>query len=148
MCQPVDVGIGKPLKTRARHLWEEWMISEISNNPNGPCCHASREQMSQWIHTAFKEIKLSNRMIAYKSWRHHQFTYFPNEPARDAVPPTPIAAAPPNEPAHDTVAPPPIVTAAAAQAVPLAASLPPEQRQDPGWDDTDDSDFEPADMPE
>ena len=98
MCQPVDVGIGKPLKTRARHLWEEWMVLEVSSNPDGPCRHASRAQMSQWIHTSFNEIKLSNRMIAYNSWRHHQFTYFPNEPARAAV-------APPNAPAAQVLDP-------------------------------------------
>jgi DDE superfamily endonuclease len=132
MCQPVDVGIGKPLKTRARHLWEEWMVSEVSNNPDGPCRHASREQMSQWIYTSFNEIKLSNRMIAYNSWRHHLFTYFPNEPARAAVAPlnVPVAAA--------AAVAPPVVPADQV----LAASLVPERQQDPGWDDTDNSTFE------
>ena len=128
------------------------MVSEVSNNPDGPCRHASCEQMSQWIHTSFNEIKLSERMIAYNSWRHHQFSYFPNEPARAAVPP-PIVPAPPDSDRDDTdnsnvdpgstsdseSFPPPIVPAPSAV---LAASLPPGCR-DPGWDDTDDSNFDP-----
>jgi hypothetical protein len=28
LVQPVDVGIGKPLKNRMRHQWEEFMIDE------------------------------------------------------------------------------------------------------------------------
>ena len=27
LCQPVDVGVNKPFKSRMRILWEEWMIS-------------------------------------------------------------------------------------------------------------------------
>ena len=32
LCQPIDIGIGKALKSRARHLWEEWMIDEGVDN--------------------------------------------------------------------------------------------------------------------
>ena len=28
LCQPVDVGIGKPLKSRVRHSWEDWMLEQ------------------------------------------------------------------------------------------------------------------------
>ncbi len=28
LCQPVDVGINKPLKSGIRALWEDWMIEE------------------------------------------------------------------------------------------------------------------------
>ncbi len=27
LCQPIDIGIGKPLKSRARYFWEEWIIN-------------------------------------------------------------------------------------------------------------------------
>jgi hypothetical protein len=76
MSQPIDVGIGKPLKTRARHLWEEWMLSECeAGNPLRP---ASRMQMSQWILQSVQEIKASETII-WNSWRHHDYSYFPNE---------------------------------------------------------------------
>jgi hypothetical protein len=45
MCQPIDVGVGKPLKTRrARHLWEERMLSEC--DAGNPLRSALRMQMS------------------------------------------------------------------------------------------------------
>ena len=96
------------------------MVLEVFNNPDG-CCHASCEQMSQWIHISFNEIKLSDRMIAYNSRKHHQFTYFPNEPVR-------AAAAPPIVPAPQV----------------LATSLPAPERRDSGWNDTNDSTSEPS----
>ena len=47
LCQPVDIGIGKPLKSRARQLWESWMIengidSAVSRPP-------SRMMLTEWI---------------------------------------------------------------------------------------------------
>ena len=61
--------IGKPLKTRCRHLWEEWMVEEVINYPTVACRPASRLQMSEWIHTSFNELKESN--IGYNSWSRH-----------------------------------------------------------------------------
>ena len=90
MCQPIDVGIGKPLKTRCRHLWEEWMVEEVTNNPTVACRPASRLQMSEWIHMFFNKLKDSN--IGYISWRHHDYSYFPNEPAARAATTAPAAA--------------------------------------------------------
>ena len=76
MCQPIDVGIGKPLKTRARHLWEEWMVSECAEGrASRP---PSRLQMSQWIADSVQQIRSSETMIR-NSWRHHEYSYFPNE---------------------------------------------------------------------
>ena len=179
MCQPIDVGIGKPLKTRCRHLWEEWMVEEVTNNPTVACRPASRLQMSEWIHMSFNELKESN--IGYNSWRHHDYSYFPNEPARaaiaadiglfdileaeadvsdngsdngssetelnissdevagEAVMPTVAATAlQPAEVAGEAVMP--TVAAAALQ----PAEQQPVRRRDPGWDDTDDSNYVPG----
>ena len=57
MCQPIDVGIGKLLKTICRHpLWEEWMVKEVTNNPTVACRPASRLQMtSEGGNTSFAE---------------------------------------------------------------------------------------------
>ena len=76
MCQPIDVGIGKPLKTRARHLWEEWMVAEcVDGRASRP---PSRLQMSQWIADSVQQIR-SSESIGRNSWRHHEYSYFPNE---------------------------------------------------------------------
>ena len=63
------------------------MVEEVTNNPTVACRPASQlVQMSGWIHTSFNELKESN--IGYNSWRHHDYSYFPNEPpARAAIAP-------------------------------------------------------------
>ena len=82
MCQPIDVGIGKPLKSRARHQWEEWMIAECeAGNASRP---ASRLQMSQWIADSVQKIR-ETESIVWNSWRHHEFSFFPNETVAGAV---------------------------------------------------------------
>jgi hypothetical protein len=54
LCQPVDVGVGKSLKARARQLWEEWMISEgIGNSVSRP---PSRLLLSTWITDSAERI--------------------------------------------------------------------------------------------
>ena len=35
LCQPVDVGVNKPFKSRMRNLWEEWMLSTSLLNVDG-----------------------------------------------------------------------------------------------------------------
>ena len=63
MCHPIDVAIGKPLKTRARHLWEEWMVTECADG-RGASHSASQLQMSQWIaDSAVQLIHSSESMV-------------------------------------------------------------------------------------
>lgn len=82
MCQPIDVGIGKPLKARARHLWEEWMVTECADGrASRP---PSRLQMSQWIADSVQQIRSSESMVR-NSWRHHEYSYFPNEDTVAAI---------------------------------------------------------------
>ena len=79
MCQPIDVGIGKPL---ARHLWEEWMVAECADG-RAPC-PASRLQVSQWIAASVQQIRSSESLVR-NSWRHYDFSYFPNKETVDAI---------------------------------------------------------------
>jgi hypothetical protein len=54
LCQPVDVGFNKPLKTRMRSQWEEWMsskwddmaVTDVTPKP-------TREIVSEWVCGAF-----------------------------------------------------------------------------------------------
>ncbi len=75
LCQPVDVGIGKPLKSRARHLWEEWMIDQCTTN-NGQSRPPSRLLMSQWISDSVNRLRESDTLVR-NSWRHAEYSYFP-----------------------------------------------------------------------
>ena len=72
--QPVDVGIGKPLKNRVRRHWEVWMLETgvdavIAKRPK-------REVVSQWCIDGLNDL---SETIVKNSWRHGEFSYFPNE---------------------------------------------------------------------
>ena len=79
--QLIDVGIGKPLKSRARHLWEEeWMVQECTANNAAASRPPSWLLMSQWITASVNRIIASPSMLIRNSWWHaDEFSYFPNE---------------------------------------------------------------------
>jgi transposase-like protein len=71
LCQPIDVGIGKPLKSNIRHKWEEWMLevgvdSAVSRPP-------MRGQLSQWIVGLLEEL---SQETIQNSWRHGEYSFF------------------------------------------------------------------------
>ena len=71
LCQPIDVGIGKPMKNRIRNSWEEWMVQEgvdaaISRPP-------SRQRLSSWIISSLQSIGPD---IVQNSWRSGDYLYF------------------------------------------------------------------------
>ena len=78
LCQPVDVRKGKPLTSKARHLWEEWMIDQCTTNNGRRLRPPSRLLMSQWINDSVNHLRESDSLIR-KSWRHAEYSYFPNE---------------------------------------------------------------------
>ena len=84
LCQLIDVGIRKPLKSRARHLWEEWMVQECTANNAAATRPPSRLLMSQWISASINRILETPSMIR-NSWRHAEYSYFPNETVADVV---------------------------------------------------------------
>ncbi len=47
LCQPIDVGVGKPFKSKDRHKWEEWMLEfGIDNAISQP---PAQGQLSKWF---------------------------------------------------------------------------------------------------
>ncbi len=68
LCQPVDIDIGKPLKTRARQPWEEWIIDDQGVN-NAASLPPSSLLLSRWITDSASRIKQS-RTIVRNSWQH------------------------------------------------------------------------------
>jgi DDE superfamily endonuclease len=83
LCQPIDIGIGKPLKSRAQHLWEEWIINEGINN--AVVRPPSRLLLSHWITDSMQRIRDSTPSIVCNSWRHGAYSYFPNEGQGETV---------------------------------------------------------------
>ena len=82
LCQPIDIGIGKPLKSRARHSWEEWIINEGVNN--AVLRPPSRLLLSQWITDSIQRIRDATSIVR-NSWRHGAYSYFPNENQEETV---------------------------------------------------------------
>ena len=72
LCQPVDVGINKPYKSRIKQLWESWMIQEglIDGTTSPP----TRELISKWAAIATKELPVQ---IVRNAWLHGEYTWFP-----------------------------------------------------------------------
>lgn len=72
LCQPIDVGIGKPLKNRVRNLWEDWMIEQGGDTVEFTA--PSRKVVADWVVSSLFELP---EQIGRNSWRHSPFSYFP-----------------------------------------------------------------------
>jgi DDE superfamily endonuclease len=64
LCQPIDVGIGKPYKNRMKNQWENWMIDvgvqmAITTPP-------TRQQFANWCIDSLGSI---GTQIVHNSWR-------------------------------------------------------------------------------
>lgn len=75
LCQPLDVGINKPFKTRIRALWEEWMIDEIDRT--GMVYAPSREDISSWV--AQVVWGMDKKPLMRNAWRKTGYDWFPEE---------------------------------------------------------------------
>ena len=73
LCQPIDVGIGKPIKNRVRNYWEDWMVEQPRGRPMVP---PSRKTVAEWVNQAFRSLP---KEMVRKSWRHGNYSYFPDE---------------------------------------------------------------------
>jgi hypothetical protein len=62
LCQPVDVGINRPIKHQMALLWEEWMVNEnLGKNLSPP-----RKLIAQWIIATLKSI---DETVIKNAWR-------------------------------------------------------------------------------
>ena len=79
LCQPIDVGIGKPLKNHVRNMWEAWMLQQgVNTNIFRP---PTRQVVAGWIVAAFQNISIE---VTKNSWRHAQYSYFPKSESNAA----------------------------------------------------------------
>jgi DDE superfamily endonuclease len=75
-CQPIDVGIGFPLKNHLKNQFKSWQFVHF-------CSHASENQpppdpdlVAQWTILSLKNISSE---IMKNAWLHRPFSYFDNE---------------------------------------------------------------------
>jgi DDE superfamily endonuclease len=73
LVQPVDVGLGKPLKNRVRNLWEQWMHEKGAFTKKFVA--PSRQKMADW--TVSSLYSMSEEIIR-NCWRHHELGFFPS----------------------------------------------------------------------
>jgi hypothetical protein len=74
LCQPIDVGIGKPLKNRVRNMWEDWMVEQGGETLR--FTPPSRQVVADWVLEATNDLSLD---IIKNSWRHQPYSFFENE---------------------------------------------------------------------
>jgi transposase-like protein len=72
LCQPVDIGVNKPLKNKLKDHWESWMIAEgiLTNTTSPPC----RKQVAEWVKLAMGDVTTTS---VFNSWRKTGYSYFP-----------------------------------------------------------------------
>ena len=55
LCQPVEVGINKSIKTGMREKWEDWML-DGEGIVNGVAKEPSRKMVAEWLLDVYKNI--------------------------------------------------------------------------------------------
>jgi len=71
LCQPINVGIAKPLKDRVRHSWEDWMVDQGTGTRR--FSPPPRALLSEWV---VRGIQSLENALIQNSWRHGRFSFF------------------------------------------------------------------------
>jgi hypothetical protein len=71
LCQPIDVGINKPIKTRLREKWEEWM-TEGGGIADGTSKEPTRKMVAEWLVEVYNS--LPDGMVR-NSWKKTGFEW-------------------------------------------------------------------------
>jgi hypothetical protein len=72
LCQPVDVGINKTLKSRMREKWEDWMVTG-EGMVNGSAKEPTRQLVAEWAVEVYKTIPAQT---VRNSWMKKGFEWF------------------------------------------------------------------------
>lgn len=78
LCQPVDVGFNKPLKTRMREQWNEWMTSKWDgmNSATSATPKPNRHIVSEWVVNAFEDFP---EHLIKNAWTKTGYAWFDRE---------------------------------------------------------------------
>jgi hypothetical protein len=72
LCQPVDIGINKPLKSAMRAKWEDWM-TDGGGIVDGVAKEPSRKLMSEWLIDAYNGIP---ETVGRNAWLKTNYEWF------------------------------------------------------------------------
>ncbi len=73
LCQPIDVGINKPIKCGLRGLWEEWMVNG-DGILEGKAKEPSRKLIAEWVVEVYNNIPAETGRNAWKK-RGYEWIY-------------------------------------------------------------------------
>jgi hypothetical protein len=73
LCQPIDVGINKPIKCGLRGKWESWMVNE-EGIADGRAKEPSRKMIAEWLVEVYNNIPEEIGRNAWKK-REYEWTY-------------------------------------------------------------------------
>ena len=74
LCQPVDVGINKPVKSRLREKWEDWM-TEGEGIVDGKAKEPTRKIVAEWLVDIYTNIP---EEMGKNAWKKMDFEWFSN----------------------------------------------------------------------
>jgi len=71
LCQPIDVGINKPIKCRLQNKWGEWMMEggEIINGK----AKNNNKMVADWLMEVYSNMPVE---IGKNSWKSAGFEWF------------------------------------------------------------------------
>jgi hypothetical protein len=73
LCQPVDVGIAKPLKVRVLHKHNLWLTAQADALAKVGFKPPPRAALAGWVVEALEKMEAS---FVRNSWRHAPYSYF------------------------------------------------------------------------
>ena len=74
LCQPIDVGVNRPLKKAVENLWEDWMYDEVGEN-GGEVATPSREMIATWVSEVYWMI---DQEVCKNAWKKEGFEWVIN----------------------------------------------------------------------
>ena len=72
MCQPVDVGVNKPLKGKIRAFWEQYMVDKGITDPIAK--PPTRQDIANWCSVAYTQVETQTIINAWR--RTGPYTWF------------------------------------------------------------------------
>ena len=72
LCQPLDVGINKTIKSRMRDQWEDWMI-EREGIVDGAAMEPPRKLVAEWVLDVYNNFPVQT---ARNAWMKKEFEWF------------------------------------------------------------------------
>ena len=72
LCQPIDIGINKPIKSQLHEKWEQWMM-EGGGVVDGKVWEPPRKMVAEWVVGMYNNIL---DVVGMNAWKKEGFEWF------------------------------------------------------------------------